>query len=286
MKKVLLSVALIASFSFAKAQAVFDDHFNSNTTSFATSNAEFTIAHDPSALKITTAGHDEWSYVTLAINNGTSATTVDITGKQKLFIRAKASSDVLLRVTLIDDANKETGNDALKPEFQFALTTEYQVFEIDYTGNLTNVWNSQGALDQTKIAKIGLKTNPGFASYPETVGAKTYNAAFNGTVYVDYISLGDTTALVAGMKNFNIASSNLFPNPATENANIDLSLENVADVKVTLTDLMGREIQVISETRGTEVKESFNVANLQKGLYTVNYFVDGAPAKAELLMVK
>ncbi|HEY8401559.1 MAG TPA: T9SS type A sorting domain-containing protein, partial [Cytophagaceae bacterium] len=98
------------------------------------------------------------------------------------------------------------------------------------------------------------------------------------------IQLG--SAVISGKASSFVSSSVLFPNPATETANIELSLVKVSDVKVTLTDLMGREVQVISETRGTEVKESFNVANLQKGLYTVNYFVDGAPAKAELLMVK
>jgi len=57
-------------------------------------------------------------------------------------------------------------------------------------------------------------------------------------------------------------------------------------VKVTLSDVMGREVMTIAQGSMSSITQSFSVANLQKGVYTVNYFVNGAAAKAELLMVK
>jgi hypothetical protein len=83
-----------------------------------------------------------------------------------------------------------------------------------------------------------------------------------------------------------IAGSKMYPNPVTDVAKIELELNSVSDVKITLSDLMGKEIKVITETKTSNVQEYFDVAGLAKGLYTVSYYINGEPAKADLLMVK
>jgi len=65
-----------------------------------------------------------------------------------------------------------------------------------------------------------------------------------------------------------------------------LNLKINSNVKVTLTDVMGREVAVIAEENTSTLNAEYNTSNLTKGLYTVNYFINGAPAKSELLMVK
>ena len=49
---------------------------------------------------------------------------------------------------------------------------------------------------------------------------------------------------------------------------------------------MGKEVMTITEGTMSAVDASFDVSNLKKGVYAVNYSINGAAAKAELLMVK
>lgn len=95
-------------------------------------------------------------------------------------------------------------------------------------------------------------------------------------------------AIVSSVKpgRANIASSVIYPNPATENATVKLNLKSTSNVKVTLSDMMGREVAVVAEGSMNSMEKSFDVSEFTKGLYTVNYFINGAPAKAELLMVR
>jgi hypothetical protein len=122
--------------------------------------------------------------------------------------------------------------------------------------------------------------------------AKDEAASTNATITLDAfkIEVGEGTPFPTSVNAAKaaIASSKLYPNPSTEteSASIELSLKEASDVKVTLSDLMGREVAVIANERNVAVNKSFSTANLAKGMYTVNYFINGAPAKAELLMVK
>jgi hypothetical protein len=83
-----------------------------------------------------------------------------------------------------------------------------------------------------------------------------------------------------------VSSSKLFPNPVSDEANVELNLKSASSVKVTLSDLMGKEVMTIADGNFSSLNKSFSVAGLNKGIYTVNYFVNGAAAKAEMLMVK
>jgi PKD repeat protein len=83
-----------------------------------------------------------------------------------------------------------------------------------------------------------------------------------------------------------ISSTKLYPNPVSDMVNIEMELKSSSTIKITLTDLMGKEVMTIANGTMSSLNESFSVANLHKGIYTVNYFINGSAAKAELLMVK
>ena len=113
-------------------------------------------------------------------------------------------------------------------------------------------------------------------------------------LYILGFSIGTATAIAAppvtainNSASALVASTKLYPNPVSDQANIQLDLVTPSDVKVSLSDMMGREVMTIAQGSSiSSVTQSFSVANLQKGIYTVNYFVNGAAAKSELLMVK
>ncbi len=83
-----------------------------------------------------------------------------------------------------------------------------------------------------------------------------------------------------------IASSKLYPNPGSDLATLELNLYSVSDVKITLSDIMGKEVMTIAQGSMSVLATDINVSVLNKGIYTVNYFINGAAAKSELLMVK
>ncbi|MFN3404039.1 MAG: T9SS type A sorting domain-containing protein [Cytophagaceae bacterium] len=109
-----------------------------------------------------------------------------------------------------------------------------------------------------------------------------------GELFARNLSIGSAPVLSTNKAASYIASSNLYPNPATGSASFDLNLKEVSTVKVIITDLAGKEAAVVFEgnmTAGNNTS-SFDVSALNKGMYSVNYFINGEAAKAQLLMVK
>jgi hypothetical protein len=82
------------------------------------------------------------------------------------------------------------------------------------------------------------------------------------------------------------ASANVFPNPSTGVTTITAELPSMTDVKVSLTDMYGREVKVIAEGNMTAINASFDVSNLAKGVYMVNYQVSGKATKVQKLVVR
>jgi hypothetical protein len=81
-------------------------------------------------------------------------------------------------------------------------------------------------------------------------------------------------------------TTSIYPNPAVDEATLELSLNATSQVKVTLNDLLGKELMTIAEGQFSELKKEFSTQGLNKGVYTVSYNVNGKPSKSELLMVK
>jgi hypothetical protein len=82
----------------------------------------------------------------------------------------------------------------------------------------------------------------------------------------------------------NIASTKVFPNPATGAFTAEVALKNNASVTVIVTDMMGK--QIATKSVNANGQANFETAGLANGLYTVTYVVDGTPAKTELVVVK
>ena len=104
--------------------------------------------------------------------------------------------------------------------------------------------------------------------------------------FVTKLKAGSVIASTSAAASANISSTKVYPNPVSDMANIELNLKSASNVKVVLSDLMGKEVMTIAEGTMSSLTKEFSVANLNKGMYTVSYFVDGAAAKSEMLMVK
>lgn len=215
---------------------------------------------------------------------GTAITAVDMAGTgtdlDTIYVVAKSSVDgTVLRLDVKDASDYVSNAGTIKNTS--TLGTSFQVHKFFYTAPTDGAFGGTGCA--TAGCVVDLNTVKEFLFYVDTeVGG------FDGTVTINYFQVGGTAPSVTVGVNAakQISASKLFPNPASSEATVELNLHNAAEVKVTLTDMMGREVKVIADKKASSLVETFSVAGLTSGLYTVNYFIDGAPAKAELLMVK
>jgi hypothetical protein len=321
MRKLLLSGLLITSPFTSKAQTITGarDNFNTvkeigdgrnigmywfvdeqypNSYTLTRTGSVLEIAVDKAGVISEDPAVEEYSVIGLGFGDsngeepGGEPFVVDISNNKVLKLSASADPAVAINLQIVDvngvkleiEANNRPNGEA--PKFQIDADETLQTFTFNLDGaRIVENWkcdnwpidcptiNTAVQFDYTKIAKVVF-----FIS-----GGREYT----GTVIFDDFKLGgaDYVLSTAAAKTA-ISSSKLYPNPTSESTSLELSLKEASDVKVTLSDLMGREVAVIANERGLDVNKSFSTANLAKGMYTVNYFINGAPAKAELLMVK
>jgi hypothetical protein len=98
-----------------------------------------------------------------------------------------------------------------------------------------------------------------------------------------YINFDDVTVLgdeTAGVADLNKATSTVYPNPVVESFNVNLSAKfNSSDVKVTITDMTGKEVKSF----GTA--SSYNVSDLAAGVYVVK-ITDGKNTETKKIVKK
>ncbi len=116
---------------------------------------------------------------------------------------------------------------------------------------------------------------------------------FSGTVSFDNLAIGtrysnDTPCIVDAISPAfsTILSSSIYPNPSEGQVSLDISFKEASDVKISLFDLMGREVAVLAEEKDITIHKTFNTTDLAKGIYMVNYSINNVPVNAELLVIK
>lgn len=158
---------------------------------------------------------------------------------------------------------ESASNVHLSVDQPISITHTYQEFNFTFAVN--------GANDFTQVKKVVI-----------TLSAPT--TARSGALFITNFSGGSlqtstNDAVLAG-------TTSIYPNPAVDEATLELSLNASSQVKVVLNDMVGKELMTIAEGQFSELKKEFSTQGLTKGVYTVSYFVNGKPAKSELLMVK
>lgn len=244
-----------------------EDEFEENTISnWATKEGEagFTNSQSGSEWTINSTGHDEWAYINYTINDGDIQKTLDFTidGNEPIVeIKVKATSNVILRATLVDEDGTEAANNYLSPLNALYVTTDYQTFNIDFTDQLWDEWNGGGALDQTKIHTIKLSLNPGWVTFPET----GYANAFIGDVIIDYIKIGKPCTVTGTANDLKeSASINLFPNPFTE----QLTIDSYNDLEINSAELISPLGEVVQTLQSSNNILSID-SSIPKGIYLI-----------------
>lgn len=207
--------------------------------------------------------------------------TIDASNAKTFSVDIKASSPVTVKVQFEDASGKKAEATAAKAEYSKSVISTYSTWTVNLTGGIGLDWETATCptnkpcaitgFDPAKIAKVNFLISGG--------------TAYTGTVTFDNMKLGSTPNIGLGTTSAaaNIASTKVFPNPATEAFTAEVSLKNNSNVTIILSDMMGKQIATKSAANGSA---SFETASLAKGMYTVTYVLDGTPAKTELVVVK
>lgn len=174
------------------ATCLFSDEFNDNLVQWITPiPGAFTHVESASTWVVSNSGYGEWETFNYNLNNGTTASTLDFScaaNKPIVKIKAKASSNALLRITMVDGNGRTIDN---INNYNLELTTNYQTFSIDFSETFRNYYGvSPGMLDSSNITALQFSVNPAYFSFPYTGTNGTYNYAFPGTVSIDWMGIG------------------------------------------------------------------------------------------------
>ncbi len=157
---------------------------------------------------------------------------------------------------------------AMTDEINLAVTGTYTTFLVDFSTHI------KSGEDLSVVDKIVFK----YDNCPTHITT-------NGDFFMKNFVGG--SLVVTGLNNStSVADANVFPNPSTGQTTVSGELKSVADVKITLVDILGQEVKVIAEERTSTINSTFDVSNLKKGIYTVVTNIDGAPAKSQMLVVR
>jgi PKD repeat protein len=185
--------------------AYYDQFTNSKVVSFVAGASAFSAAINPdSTLKITSTGNQNYDFASIAINDGNMAKSIDISTNPVLYIRAKASVPMALRVSLEDTkgVQVQTSNlqnnikvyDPLSGSFNFPVGTSWKVYKVNYAKNFWDEWITKSKVDSTHMAKVILRPNPAWGTFP----IFGFTSSFVGTLWIDYILIAGDTSTCLG----------------------------------------------------------------------------------------
>ena len=255
-----------------------DDFEDALVGDFWSVAGNFTIDENTTsdAVTISTTGHDEYESFKLDVNDGTDAKRIDFNCNAQapiVNIRAKASSNCVLRVGLADASGVVTQSDDLVTANTLELTSEYQDFQIDFTGMFVDGY-SEGApftVDSAAIASFVFLINPGFSSFPYEGTNGTYDATFSGDIDVEFLTIGnDCLPIVIGYDELTSFDGEVYPNPSADAFFVQPVVHGNGSI-----DVMNQQGQILSTT-SFKNGESVMIGNdLQTGTYILRVISEG-----------
>lgn len=281
MKKILLSLALVAGITAMNAQVtVFEDSFEAYD--------DFTIDNFGNWVQEDLDGGQTWgvtelgdfpnlNYIgagiifnTTVLNPDPGAQYAAYSGDKGLYFFASGANGTAFpnddwtispQISLVGATNsqlslyaKSLTNSYGPDQFEIAVST---------TGNSSDDFNSISSMinpgtDYTKY-DFDLSAYDG-----QDIYIAIHCTTDDGLLLMidDFLVTADS---VIGISDFNTAVASIYPNPVVDTFNIDLSSKfNANNVSVTVTDMLGKAVMTFNTTN------SLNISSLSKGVYMIN----------------
>ena len=240
--------------------ALFVEDETGYTSTFA--NSIWTITADGSTgayQPITYTLHDQSGDLVIANVAG---------GDNKLYLRARASEAVNLRVDLQDNMDFVTNANAQTVD----LTTEFVVYELDYTGAYNDGGFGGTPCDAGPCPVDGQRI--GFVQ----LFANDATGGFSGTIEIDWLSFGSEIVEVTEPTLLNNLTA--FPNPVQNELTLELETVVSGTVEVAIFNAVGQQVatEQLGRSNAGRFVRSVDASNLPAGLYSASVLVDGVSA--------
>jgi hypothetical protein len=120
-------------------------------------------------------------------------------------------------------------------------------------------------------------------TYPVLVTISATHATENGvSVEINSTYVGGSVSAIA--TNNTLQAVKVYPNPASDNAVLNLNLKASANVEVSLQNIMGQVVMAKSEKMSAgEQAISFSMQNLPKGIYILKVSANGAAQEMKVV---
>lgn len=147
----------------------------------------------------------------------------------------------------------------------------------NYGDGMTGVANTNVKLKNSSGTVLHQIDGDSYSSFAEYKFA-TLDASGNGNGNGDGSSVNPTSIKDVELVNL----FNVFPNPAQDLLNVQLTTKGAKELTVELIDIMGRKLAVKETVNG---KASFAVSNYSKGIYFVNVVDNGASVATSRVVI-
>lgn len=235
------------------------------------SSASMSTSEDNGSFKIVGTATGQYDNFILNLKKTLDFTNV---ASHKVWIRAKASGNVIITPALRDGAGNLASNNALaggnwadEASNVLQLTTSWKNYIVNFSGKMNDEWGCACDLDQTQITQLYFGVNPGWNSQ-WTINdefGNSVNSAFTGTIEIDYIKLADENcsdgSIITGTGS-SIASTSMevFPNPVTDQASIQVT--GISNYSIKLINIHGEVILNFEDNASI-----LNFSSVNAGMY-------------------
>lgn len=196
------------------------------------------------------------------------ATNLDLTFNNKVFLRAKSSVDsTILRIDLVDADGFGTTQFPITNH----LSTEYQLYEFDFIGSFIDAGSENTDCDSLRApCPVNGISIENFLVYIDPDQGN-----FDGTVTIDWIATIEP--ILTSVNDITIVkNSKIYPNPASNELNIEIDVKQGGNLRATIIDLNGKIQSDISygHISNGGFTTQINTENLSKGLYYLQLHLD------------
>lgn len=276
MKKLLLSVFALSTFSFANAQLFTADVTQGDDVNFflAGTLSNYVLTTEDGAFTATSVGYPEYEgYFSIIIPDPIEMGADD---EIRMNISATADPDSghqpVLTVLVLDENGTGNNNQAMLDQ---RITIGQTAADYVVTpGDFYDTWSSGSFVDSTKIKEVRIAPNQGYTSYPyENAEGDSIKSPYKGKLTFNSIAIFQAGSPVASIDEIvGTEGLSVFPNPSNQAVNIQFDTE-LNGVKLYFSDVLGNVLhQEVVATGAYNGTMEFNTP----GVYFVTVAAEGA----------
>lgn len=216
--------------------------------------------------------------------NSTGSLDFTFNGNGKVIQSVLIGADVLRAVTLQADGKiVVAGFTDIDPTALF--DENFLLMRFNTNGGIDNTFGTAG-YTTTQFYPTGIRRDIGKAMLIQPDGKIVVGGYMENATDYDYAVARYNGSPLAINELSLINSVSVYPNPFTESVKIDYTLQNEESVSISLTDVQGRELKILSEKK-MEVgvnSQTFNLPiELSAGLYFISVKSDSQQANYKLI---